>query len=34
MNLEIIRNETAGCTDKIFLNSAGGSLMPDVTAKT
>lgn len=28
MNLESIRNDTIGCSDKIFLNSAGSSLMP------
>ncbi|CAI8800194.1 aminotransferase class V-fold PLP-dependent enzyme [Chryseobacterium sp. IT-36CA2] len=28
MNLEVIRQETPGCSDKIFLNSAGASLMP------
>jgi len=37
MNLEIIRQETPGCSDKIFLNSAGASLMPktvtDATVK-
>ncbi|KFF25932.1 aminotransferase class V-fold PLP-dependent enzyme [Chryseobacterium vrystaatense] len=34
MDLDIIRKETAGCGDKIFLNSAGGSLMPDIVVKT
>ncbi|WP_241676836.1 aminotransferase class V-fold PLP-dependent enzyme [Chryseobacterium sediminis] len=37
MNLELIRQETPGCSDKIFLNSAGASLMPksvvDATVK-
>ncbi|MBB6330357.1 selenocysteine lyase/cysteine desulfurase [Chryseobacterium sediminis] len=37
MNLEVIRKETPGCSDKIFLNSAGASLMPkavvDATVK-
>ncbi|WEK70835.1 MAG: aminotransferase class V-fold PLP-dependent enzyme [Candidatus Chryseobacterium colombiense] len=28
MNLDVIREETPGCSDKIFLNSAGASLMP------
>ena len=28
MDLETIRKDTAGCTGKIFLNSAGSSLMP------
>ncbi|PRB85453.1 aminotransferase [Chryseobacterium culicis] len=28
MNLEVIRQDTPGCSDKIFLNSAGSSLMP------
>lgn len=28
MNIEKIREETKGCHDKIFLNSAGASLMP------
>ena len=28
MDLETIRKDTVGCTDKIFLNSAGSSLMP------
>ncbi|NIF05085.1 aminotransferase class V-fold PLP-dependent enzyme [Chryseobacterium sp. Tr-659] len=27
MNLEVIRKDTLGCSDKIFLNSAGSSLM-------
>ncbi len=33
MNIQALRNETAGCHDKIFLNSAGSSLMPDVVVK-
>ncbi|MDQ0781870.1 aminotransferase class V-fold PLP-dependent enzyme [Chryseobacterium sp. W4I1] len=33
MDLELIRQDTRGCTDKIFLNSAGGSLMPEVVVK-
>ncbi len=28
MNSEVIRKDTPGCSDKIFLNSAGASLMP------
>lgn len=28
MNLDAIRRDTPGCSDKIFLNSAGSSLMP------
>lgn len=33
MNIDQIRQHTAGCHDKIFLNSAGASLMPkEVTA--
>nr|WP_315032039.1 aminotransferase class V-fold PLP-dependent enzyme [uncultured Chryseobacterium sp.] len=34
MNLEIIRKETPGCLDKIFLNSAGASLMPKSVVDT
>ncbi len=34
IDLNTIRQETAGCTDKIFLNSAGGSLMPKSVAET
>ncbi|RLJ32680.1 selenocysteine lyase/cysteine desulfurase [Chryseobacterium sp. 7] len=34
MNLEIIRQETPGCSDKIFLNSAGASLMPKSVVET
>lgn len=34
MDLDIIRKETAGCADRIFLNSAGGSLMPDSVVKS
>ncbi|WP_390453621.1 aminotransferase class V-fold PLP-dependent enzyme [Chryseobacterium sp. Alg-005] len=30
MNIDLIRKETAGCSDKLFLNSAGGSLMPEI----
>lgn len=33
MNIHALRRETPGCHDKIFLNSAGSSLMPDVVAK-
>ncbi|KIO74671.1 capreomycin acetyltransferase [Pedobacter lusitanus] len=29
MDINTIRKETRGCTDKIFLNSAGSSLVPD-----
>lgn len=34
MNLEVIRQETPGCSDKIFLNSAGSSLMPKAVVDT
>lgn len=34
MDLNIIRQDTPGCADKIFLNSAGGSLMPETVVKT
>lgn len=34
MNLELIRQETPGCSDKIFLNSAGASLMPKAVVDT
>ncbi|SHF98951.1 aminotransferase class V-fold PLP-dependent enzyme [Chryseobacterium sp. OV279] len=34
MDLHIIRQDTIGCTDKLFLNSAGGSLMPEIVVKT
>jgi selenocysteine lyase/cysteine desulfurase len=34
MNLEVIRQETPGCSDKIFLNSAGASLMPKAVVDT
>lgn len=30
MDIHSIRKDTKGCTDKIFLNSAGSSLVPDV----
>jgi cysteine desulfurase/selenocysteine lyase len=30
MDIDLIRKETKGCSDKIFLNSAGSSLVPDV----
>lgn len=30
MNIDEIRNDTKGCIDKIFLNSAGASLMPKI----
>jgi cysteine desulfurase / selenocysteine lyase len=30
MNIEDIRLDTIGCTDKIYLNSAGASLMPKI----
>ncbi|MBB6370119.1 aminotransferase class V-fold PLP-dependent enzyme [Chryseobacterium shigense] len=33
MDLNIIRQNTIGCADKIFLNSAGGSLMPSTVVK-
>lgn len=34
MNIELIRKETAGCSDKIFLNNAGSSLMPEIVVNT
>ncbi|WP_228414086.1 aminotransferase class V-fold PLP-dependent enzyme [Chryseobacterium sp. CH21] len=34
MNLDIIRQDTPGCSDKIFLNSAGASLMPKSVVET
>ncbi|GEN74205.1 aminotransferase class V-fold PLP-dependent enzyme [Chryseobacterium lathyri] len=34
MDLNTIRKDTAGCADKIFLNSAGGSLMTEIVVKT
>jgi len=34
IDLNAIRQETSGCMDKIFLNSAGGSLMPKIVAET
>ncbi len=34
MDLNIIRRDTPGCSDKLFFNSAGGSLMPETVAKT
>lgn len=34
IDFNTIRQETSGCTDKIFLNSAGGSLMPKIVAET
>ncbi|QBA23858.1 aminotransferase class V-fold PLP-dependent enzyme [Chryseobacterium indologenes] len=34
MNLEVIRQDTPGCSDKIFLNSAGASLMPKSVVDT
>ncbi|WP_223607792.1 aminotransferase class V-fold PLP-dependent enzyme [Chryseobacterium sp. OSA05B] len=34
MDLDIVRQDTVGCADKIFLNSAGGSLMPEIVVKT
>ncbi len=30
MNIDAIRKDTRGCADKIFLNSAGASLMPKI----
>ena len=30
MNIDKIRQDTIGCTNKIFLNSAGASLMPRI----
>lgn len=34
MNLEVIRQDTPGCSGKIFLNSAGASLMPKSVVET
>ncbi len=34
MNTEHLRKDTPGCTDKIFLNSAGASLMPDIVVES
>ncbi|WP_276966147.1 aminotransferase class V-fold PLP-dependent enzyme [Chryseobacterium sp.] len=34
MNLEVIRQDTPGCSGKIFLNSAGASLMPQSVVET
>ncbi|MBV8326492.1 aminotransferase class V-fold PLP-dependent enzyme [Chryseobacterium sp.] len=34
MNVNQIRKETKGCSDKIFLNSAGSSLMPEIVVET
>ncbi|WP_126974044.1 aminotransferase class V-fold PLP-dependent enzyme [Gynurincola endophyticus] len=34
MNIDQIRQHTAGCNDKIFLNSAGASLMPKEVTTT
>jgi len=34
MDLNTIRKDTAGCADKIFLNSAGGSLMTEIVVET
>lgn len=34
MNIDLIRKETAGCSDKIFLNNAGSSLMPEIVVNT
>ena len=33
MNINIIRQDTIGCSDKIFLNSAGSSLMPGIVVE-
>jgi len=33
MDLNIIRQQTKGCSDKIFLNSAGSSLVPEVVTE-
>lgn len=33
MNVDTIRRDTPGCADKIFLNSAGSSLMPKIVAE-
>ncbi|KFE98990.1 aminotransferase class V-fold PLP-dependent enzyme [Chryseobacterium luteum] len=34
MDIDKIRRDTVGCRDKIFLNSAGGSLMPEPVVTT
>lgn len=34
MNIDLIRKETIGCSDKIFLNNAGSSLMPEIVVNT
>ncbi|WP_278381310.1 aminotransferase class V-fold PLP-dependent enzyme [Chryseobacterium arthrosphaerae] len=34
MDLNTIRQDTIGCSDKIFLNSAGSSLMPKIVVET
>lgn len=33
MNIDVIRQDTPGCYDKVFLNSAGSSLMPKVVVE-
>jgi cysteine desulfurase/selenocysteine lyase len=33
MNIDLIRQDTPGCTDKLFLNSAGSSLMPKIVTE-
>jgi len=33
MNIQLMRQDTPGCADKIFLNSAGSSLMPQIVTK-
>ncbi|MET3036436.1 aminotransferase class V-fold PLP-dependent enzyme [Chryseobacterium sp. NRRL B-14859] len=34
MNIYLIRQDTAGCSDKIFFNNAGSSLMPKIVVDT
>ncbi len=34
MNIDDVRKDTTGCADKIFLNSAGASLMPKIVVDT
>lgn len=33
MNIDLIRQDTRGCSDKLFFNSAGASLMPQTVVK-
>ncbi|QIY89894.1 aminotransferase class V-fold PLP-dependent enzyme [Chryseobacterium gallinarum] len=34
MDIDLIRKDTIGCSDKIFLNNAGSSLMPEIVVDT